>query len=79
MVEIIETAFIPLVIYNKSGKDRETLLQFKEPSWNNPVVRIINQDGRDLVDHTGEFKSESLILSKVMEVLEQKNEDILPM
>ena len=50
MVEAIEDQFIPLAIYNnKGGKDREILEKYGEPSWNNPVVRIVNQYGRDLV------------------------------
>ena len=41
--EAIETYFVPLVIFNnKGGKDGEILSKFQEPSWNNPVVRIID-------------------------------------
>ena len=51
VVEVIETYFIPLAIYNnKEGKDREVLNYFREPSWNNPVVRIINDKKKDLAD-----------------------------
>lgn len=43
IVEAIETFFTPLCIYNnKGGNDAATLKLFGEPSWNNPVVRIIN-------------------------------------
>lgn len=45
VVEAIETMFVPLAIYNnKKGADAEVLSRFSEPSWNNPVVRIVNQD-----------------------------------
>ncbi|MBK9630139.1 MAG: thioredoxin family protein [Saprospiraceae bacterium] len=45
MVEAIESYFVPLAIFNnKGGSDREVLEIFKEPSWNNPVVRIVSHD-----------------------------------
>jgi hypothetical protein len=51
LVEVIETEFVPLAIYNnKGGHDAEILKRYQEPSWNNPVVRVVNHDGQDLVD-----------------------------
>jgi len=45
IVEAIETYFIPLAVFNnKAGFDKEVLDIFKEPSWNNPVVRIVSHD-----------------------------------
>lgn len=50
LVEAIENEFIPLAIYNnKGGKDREILEKYGEPSWNNPVVRIVDPNGKNLV------------------------------
>ncbi len=50
MTQVIENLFIPLVIYNNKGKKDKLILQkFKEPSWNNPVVRIINTQEKDIV------------------------------
>src|SRR6187551_2627078 len=50
LVEAVETHFIPLAIHNnKSGKDAEVLKQYNEPAWNNPVVRIVDSNGADLV------------------------------
>lgn len=50
LVEAIEGLFIPLVIYNnKAGKDERILKKFNEPSWNNPVVRIIDSEGENLI------------------------------
>jgi len=51
IVETIETYFIPLAIYNnKGGSDAEILKKFDEPSWNNPVSRIINPNSeKDIV------------------------------
>lgn len=40
-----------LCIYNntRDGHDREILQAFKERAWNNPVVRIVTPDRRDIV------------------------------
>ncbi len=54
MVEAIENLFIPLAIFNnKGGKDKQTLQRYGEPSWNNPVVRIVNEYGADIVSRVG--------------------------
>jgi hypothetical protein len=51
IVEAIETYFIPLAIHNnKGGADAEVLKRYNEPAWNNPVVRIVDQDGKDVVN-----------------------------
>lgn len=43
VVEAIETHFVPLAIFNnRGGEDGRVMKRFKEPSWNNPVVRIID-------------------------------------
>ena len=45
VVEAAETLFVPVVVYNNvQGRDAELLRSFGEPSWNNPVVRIIDAD-----------------------------------
>lgn len=50
IVETIETYFVPLAIYNnKQGADAEILRRFNEPAWNNPVVRIVDEKGNDLI------------------------------
>lgn len=49
VVEAIETLFTPVAVYNNiEGPDRRTLDSFKEPTWNNPVVRIVSADRTEL-------------------------------
>jgi len=62
LVDIIENEFIPLAIFNnKKGEDRKILKSFKEPSWNNPVVRIINHEGQNLVSRlSGNYSLEGV-------------------
>ena len=43
IVEAIESYFVPLAIFNnKGGADAQILSKYGEPSWNNPVARIID-------------------------------------
>lgn len=62
LVEAIEDLFIPLVIHNnKGGKDRAILNQFNEPSWNNPVVRIVDANGGGLAPRVaGNYSAKGL-------------------
>ncbi len=54
IVEAIESLFVPLAIHNnKKGEDAKVLQSFGEPSWNNPVVRVINADRRELTPRLG--------------------------
>lgn len=49
LAEAAETSFVPLAIFNnRSGSDKDVLDLFGEPSWNNPVVRIVDADEREL-------------------------------
>ncbi|MEM7411616.1 MAG: VPGUxxT family thioredoxin-like (seleno)protein, type 2 [Myxococcota bacterium] len=50
MVEAIETAFVPVAVFNnKGGEDAAVLRRYREPSWNNPVVRFVDASGADLI------------------------------
>jgi hypothetical protein len=62
IVESIETNFIPLAIFNnKGGHDGEILKRYNEPAWNNPVVRIVDDKGKDLVSRlSGNYSAQGL-------------------
>lgn len=78
LVEAIEDQFIPLAIHNnKGGHDGEILKKFKEPSWNNPVVRIVNDSGENLVNRvSGNYSAKGLF--KAMETALIKEKKALP-
>ncbi|WP_350294020.1 VPGUxxT family thioredoxin-like (seleno)protein, type 2 [uncultured Croceitalea sp.] len=79
MVETIENEFIPLAIFNnKGGKDREILAKFDEPSWNNPVVRIINTKGNDVVKRISSDYSSLTLLKRIKEALKSNGRIIPP-
>lgn len=60
--DVIEHEFIPLCIYNnQGGKDAEILERFGEPAWNNPVVRIVTTEGKDIVPRMGQFSPKEVV------------------
>ena len=63
IADAIEEAFIPVVIYNNvGGQDRTLLKSFGEPTWNNPVVRIITPDRKPLATRfAGPYDAKSLV------------------
>jgi hypothetical protein len=50
LVPAIEQCFVPVVVRNNvEGKEREIRERFREPAWNNPVVRFLDAAGADLL------------------------------
>jgi len=46
----IETAFVPVAVRNNAdGAEKAVCERFREPSWNNPVVRFLDRKGKDLL------------------------------
>eukprot|EP00056_Hartaetosiga_gracilis_P015820 m.3180 g.3180 ORF g.3180 m.3180 type:complete len:161 (-) comp3296_c0_seq1:42-524(-) len=67
IVEATETLFVPVAVFNnKQGKDLEVLKKYGEPTWNNPVVRIITCDEKELCPRlAGDYSVEGLAHSMV--------------
>lgn len=63
IVDAIESYFIPLAIYNnKGGEDAKILKKYNEPSWNNPVVRIVDHKGEPLAKRlAGSYSTDGLV------------------
>ena len=77
IVEAIETYFVPLAIHNnKGGKDKEVLDYFGEPSWNNPVVRIVDHKKKNLVNRISGNYSVLGLTEAMIEVLNLKKQAI---
>ena len=50
VVEVARSEFVAVAIYNNvSGDDEMVLKRFKEPAWNNPVVRFLDTSEKDLI------------------------------
>ena len=74
MTEAIENEFIPLAIFNnKRGKDTQILKRYKEPSWNNPVVRIVDDEGKDIVNRVASDYSAKGLYKAMVKALLKKN------
>lgn len=63
IVDAIENEFVPLAIFNNhKGEDARILNLYNEPSWNNPVVRITDHQGKDIIERvSGDYSPEVLI------------------
>lgn len=62
VVAAAQSEFIPVVVYNNhQGKDAKILRKFGEPSWNNPVIRFLNHQEKDLIPRRQKYSSEFLI------------------
>ncbi len=66
LVDIIQNEFVPLAIYNNLGGDDKRILdKYDEPTWNNPVVRIVDNSGTDLLPRLAGDYSLSGILNTI--------------
>jgi len=75
IVEAIESHFVPLVIYNnKGGQDAKVLKRYKEPSWNNPVARIIDEDEKDLVSRLSGNYSKAGVVDLIINGMARSNQ-----
>ncbi|MEZ5043877.1 MAG: VPGUxxT family thioredoxin-like (seleno)protein, type 2 [Saprospiraceae bacterium] len=75
IVEAIETLFVPVAIYNnKQGADAKTLQFFGEPAWNNPVVRIIDNQKKDIVQRiSGNYTKLGVVQSMLLALKKEGN------
>lgn len=77
MVEAIENEFVPLAIFNnKGGKDKATLDRYHEPAWNNPVVRIVNAKGENLVDRVAGNYSPQGLFAAMQQTIEAEGGEL---
>ena len=75
IVDAIENEFVPLAIFNnKGGKDAAILKKYKEPSWNNPVVRIVNSKEKNLINRVaGRYDKASISLAMIKALQEESH------
>ena len=72
LVEAIETLFVPVVGHtNKDGADKAQLERFQEPAWNNPVVRYLDADGKDLIAREDGVWSAGAVATRMVRALEK--------
>ncbi len=72
LVEAIETEFVPCCIYNnKKGTDAKILKRYREPAWNNPVVRFVAAKGKDIIPRQDGVWSLGGIAARMVQVLDK--------
>ena len=79
IVEAIETLFVGVAIYNNhKGEDERVLNSFGEPSWNNPVVRIMTPERKELTSRlSGDYTKPGLVRAMIT-ALENNNKTVPP-
>lgn len=77
IVEAMEDLFVPVAIYNnEGGKDAEVLRRYREPSWNNPVVRIVDEKGNNVVDRVSRNYSALGVVEAMVTALENEKREV---
>ncbi len=77
IVEAIEDNFVPLAIYNnKGGKDAAVLAAYNEPSWNNPVARIVDAEGKMISNRISGNYSKLAVVDAIIQTLTTERKDI---
>lgn len=78
IIDSIESEFVPLAIYNNvGGHDKEILDSFKEPSWNNPVVRIVDSERKALAPRLSGNYTKLGLVKNIHLALEDKTPEYL--
>ena len=79
IVDAIESLFVPVAIYNNNGgADAKILRMFGEPAWNNPVVRIVNEDKKNLIKRVSGNYSKLTVVNAMIEALVFRADDVPP-
>lgn len=73
LVESIEKDFVPALIYNNKKEDAAKLKQFKEPSWNNPVIRFFDKDWNDVIARKDGVWSTHQVTNRMIAALKKAN------
>lgn len=77
IVDAIETLFVPVAVYNnKGGEDAKILKMFAEPAWNNPVVRIVNNEKKNLIKRVSGNYSKLGIVDAMIQALVIQGDDV---
>ena len=71
LVDLVENEFVPLAIKNNvPGADAAVLAEYKEPTWNNPVVRYFGADGTELISRKDRVWDEPAVIARTAAALE---------
>jgi hypothetical protein len=54
---------------NVGGYEKEILDRYQEPTWNNPVVRFVGAEGKDVIPRKDRVWSTGALLGRMTEAL----------
>lgn len=72
LVPAIEQCFVPVVVRNNvEGQEGALRQRFAEPAWNNPVVRFLAGDGKDVLPRADGVWDAHTIAARMIQTLER--------
>ena len=77
LVEAAETLFVPVAVRNNvEGYEGEVRERFREPSWNNPVVRFLDSDAHDVIPRRDGVWQTGPLLRRMVDTLLAAGRDV---
>ena len=77
IIDAAQELFVPVAVYNNiKGDDEKTLASFKEPAWNNPVVRVMTHDRKPLATRVNEDYTVLGLASAMADALGKMNRPV---
>lgn len=77
IVEAVENAFYPVLVYNnRGGEDRRLLERFNEPAWNYQVVRFLDAEGHDIIPRKDHVWTVRELATRMIETLQATNRPV---
>jgi hypothetical protein len=68
---------VPVLVYNnRKGQDAELLARYREPAWNNPVLRFFGADGKELLERRDGAYGAGAIADRIVRSLEAAREKV---
>lgn len=72
VVAAATSEFVPVAVFNNvKGTDADLLKKFAEPAWNNPVMRFLGADEKDLIPRKENVFHGGVVLARMAESLEK--------
>ncbi len=77
LAEAIEQCFVPVVVRNNvDGQEGAWRERFAEPAWNNPVVRLLDADGKDVLPRAENLWTPHAISARMIAALEKAKQPV---
>lgn len=74
IVEAAESLFVPVLVHNnRPGVDQKILKRFGEPAWNNPVIRFVDHNEKDVIARKDGVWTTGGVAARMLAVLDSKH------